>query len=322
MPTPIRSRRQPIHGRRAVGAALLIACSGALAACGTAQPSSEVAPDGLIALVGTAGKTTIKRWDATGGDPIAVTAPKGGATWISTGRSDVLAATLADGTSATSDPIRPGTTLAWRIVKPLGGTGVAVKGPDYFATWDPDGGLYAVLAGDLPSGGAIRVVLIDPTVGTAFEIPIDRSVVAAPPAWIDADRLAVVTGDAAAPVTTIVDTRTGATSDGPSGARLLATSGNGRRVATMDGQGAPVVIRDTAAWLGGDGSSVGSVAPPDGSTTAIAFALDATGQRLVVAWQAHDGTVTLAVHDGRSDWRRVAKPVIGAADGAVVAWQR
>ena len=31
-----------------------------------------------------------------------------------------------------------------------------------------------------------------------------------------------------------------------------------------------------------------------------------TGQRLAVAWAAEDGSVTLAVHDGRSDWRRVA----------------
>ena len=238
MPTRIRSRHQAVRGRRALGAALLLVCSGVLAACGNAQPSSDVAPDGLVALVGTADKTSLKRWDATGGDPIAITAPKGGATWISTGRSDVLAATLADGTTATSDPIRAGTTLAWRIVKAVDPTGSAPKGPDYFATWDPDGGRYAVLAGDLLSGDAIRVVLVDPSVGSAFVIPIDGSVVAAPPAWIDGDRLVVVTGDAAAPVATIVDTTTGETSGGPAGARLLATSGNGRRVATMDGQGA------------------------------------------------------------------------------------
>ena len=145
---------------------------------------------------------------------------------------------------------------------------------------------------------------------------------AAPPVWIDGDRLVVVTGDAAAPD---VDDRRHDDRrdvDGPAGARLLATSATGARIATMAAQGAPIVIRDTAGWLAGDGSSIGSIAPPSGSTTAIAFALDASGQRLAVAWAAEDGSVTLAVHDGRSDWRRVAQAKIGPATGAVVAWLR
>ena len=90
----------------------------------------------------------------------------------------------------------------------------------------------------------------------------------------------------------------------------------------MAGQGAPVVVRDTAGWLAGDGSSIASIEPPDGTTTAISFALDAAGQRLAVAWAADDGSVKLAVHDGRSDWRRVAQPAIGKARGAVVGWLR
>ena len=77
-----------------------------------------------------------------------------------------------------------------------------------------------------------------------------------------------------------------------------------------------------AGWLAGDGSSIASIEPPDGSTTAITFALDTAGQRLAIAWAAHDGSVTLAVHDGRSGWRRTAKPSIGPAKGAVVAWRR
>ena len=81
-------------------------------------------------------------------------------------------------------------------------------------------------------------------------------------------------------------------------------------------------MRDTAGWLAGDGSQIASIAPPTGSSTAIGFALDSTGQRLVVAWAAEDGTVSLAIHDGGSDWRRVAQPAIDAARGAVVAWLR
>ena len=139
--------------------------------------------------------------------------------------------------------------MKWRTIKAVGPTGDAPKGPFYFATWDPGGGRFAMLAGDLAVGRDIRVVLIDPSVGSAFEIPLDRPVVAAPPAWIDDDRLVVVTGDAAAPLTTIVDTTTGELDDGPAGDRLLAASANGRRIATMAGQGAPVVVRDMAGWL-------------------------------------------------------------------------
>ena len=68
----------------------------------------------------------------------------------------------------------------------------------------------------------------------------------------------------------------------------------------MADQGSPIVIRDMAGWLAGDGSSIASIEPPNGSTTAITFALDTPGQRLAVAWAANDGSVTLAVHDGRS----------------------
>jgi len=321
MPTPFRSS-SPAPRRRALGAALMLAAATWLAACSNPGASAGAPPAGLVALVGNGDATTLLGWDTSFAEGIPITLPKGGTTWIATGRADVLAATSTTGTLLTSDPVRLGQTLAWRAVKAVVKNGDAPAGPDYFATWDPDGGRFATLAGDLVAGDGIVVVLIDPSRGTATEIPIDRSVVAAPPSWIDANKLVVVTGDAGAPIATVVDTATGELSDGPSGARLLATSANDRRVATMAGQGAPVVIRDTSGWLSGDGSSIASIAPPNSSTTAIAFALDPTGQRLVIAWQADDGTVSLAVHDGAQDWRRVATPKIGSAKGAVVAWRR
>ena len=90
-----------------------------------------------------------------------------------------------------------------------------------------------------PAAARSIVVLIDPSAGSAFEIAIDRAVVAAPPVWIDPDRLVVVTGDAAAPLAAIVDTTTSEVTDGPSGDRLLAASGDGKRIATMAGPGRP-----------------------------------------------------------------------------------
>lgn len=321
MPDRSRPRRSPFGRQRASGALLALVCAMTVGGCSSPTPSARGVPADLLALVADTGGIRLVGWDETG-DAVPIKLPPGDTIWIATGRADVLAAVLADGKAATSDPVRLGKALQWRTVKAVGPTGETPKGPDYFATWDPEGGRFATLAGDLPAGDDIRLVIVDPSTGTAFEIPLDRSVVAAPPTWIDDDRLLVVTGDAAEPIATIVDTTTGELSDGPSGARLLATSANGRRIATMAEQGAPIVIRDTAGWLGGDGSSIASIAPPDGSSTAITFSLDPSGQRLAVAWTAKDGGVTLAVHDGRSDWRRVARPDIGIARGAVVAWRR
>ena len=286
------------------------------------SPAARSRADGLLALIADADGTTLVGWDDTGEEPIPIALPKGDTTWVATGLAGVLAATLADGTMATSDPLHLGKRLKWRAVKPVGPNGDPEPGPDTFATWDPEGGRYATLSGDLLVGEDVRVVLVDPSVSTAFEIPLEQSVVAAPPAWIDSDRFVVVTGDAGDPTATIVDAETGELSDGPPGSRLIATSANGRRIATMAGQGAPVLVRDTTAWMGDDGSSMASIEPAGEATTAIAFALDATGQRLVIAWADRKGAVSLAIHDARADWRRVAQPEIGSARGAVVAWLR
>jgi hypothetical protein len=322
MPTPTWQPRLRFAPGLALAAAFVLAGTTSLAGCADSQSSDDAAVAGLIALASSADGTTLAGWDAGSGDGVAITLPKGDATWVGAGRADVLAAVLANGTIATSDPVHLGKPLKWRAIKAVGPTGDAPKGPYYFATWDPGGGRFAMLAGDLASGEDIRVILVDPSVASAFEIPIDRPVVAAPPVWIDDDRLVIVTGDASEPLTTTIDATTGALDDGPSGARLLAASANGRRIATMAGQGAPVVIRDTAGWLNGDGSSVASIDPPSGRATAIGFALDATGQRVVIAWATDGKTVSLAVHEERAGWRRLAEPKIGAAKGAVVAWRR
>jgi hypothetical protein len=145
------------------------------------------------------------------------------------------------------------------------------------------GGRYAVLGGDLLSDDPIAVVLIDPSVATAFDIPVGRDVVAAPPVWIDDDRLVVVTATRAHRRRRSSTPRTGR-HGWTRGARLIAASANGKRVATMAKQGAPVMVRDMDGWLASDGTAIGSVAPPDGVSSAISFALDATGQRLAIAW--------------------------------------
>ncbi len=222
MPTTIRTGGPAARARRALRPALALACVAAIGACSSAEPSASanVAPDGLVALVATADATSLLGWSSTAAKPVPIKLPKGDTTWIATGRSDVLAAALANGTTATSDPIHLGKSLTWRTVKAVDPSGDAPKGHQDYVTWDPEGGRYATLAGDLLSGDGIDVVLIDPSAGSALQIPIDRSVDAAPPVWIGPDRLVVVTGDASSPQATIVDTTSGDLSDGPVGARV------------------------------------------------------------------------------------------------------
>jgi hypothetical protein len=316
-PTPVR---RPLSTARALAA--VVALAGLVAAACTSPESASAVPDGLLALTGSGDSTALTAWDAerTKGTPVDL--PDGGTTWISAGRARVLVATMAKGTTATSRPIDLGNDTTWRTIKAKGTTGDSPPGPLAFATWQPGGGRYAALGGDLLSDDPIAVVLIDPSVSTAFDIPVGRDVVAAPPAWIDGDRLVVVTGDAGSPTSAIVDTTNEDVTDGPKGARLIAASANGKRVATMAKQGAPVMVRDMDSWLAGDGTAIGSVAPPEGVSSAISFALDATGQRLAIAWAGDDGKITLAVHAASSDWARVAQPKIPTASGAVVAWMR
>ncbi len=324
---PTKTGRPFPFGVRRVSAGVLAltvaACAGQADRGGQTEPTSPGnTSSGLIALVASGNDPTLLGWGASAVEGVPVDLPAGITTWIATGRANVLAATRADGTVATSDPVDLGEALDWRRVRAVGPDGGQPDGPQAFATWDPEGGRYAVLAGDLAGGDDVRIVLVDPTLKTAFEIDLDRSIVAAPPVWIGDDRLAVVSGDTAEPMTTLVDTTTGQLTDGPGGARLLAASGDAVRVATMAGRGSPIVVRETAAWLDGDDASLGVIDPPDDASTAIAFALDRDGARLAIAWAADDGSVSIGVYDAAADWQRVASPGIGAARGAVVAWRR
>ena len=298
-----------------VGAALLVACV-ALIGCSNGAPSAESAPDGLLALVANPDGTTLVGWDASGDEPTTITLPKGETTWVDPGLAGVLAATLADGTTATSDPLHLGKKLKWRAVKAVGPNGDPDRGPDTFASWEPGGGRYATLSGrpDDRRWGPGRA---DRPVGVDHLRDPARSIGGRRPAGLDRQ----------GPLRRRDRRRRGPDRDHrrrpdrgadrrPAGCAPDRHVGRRPAVATMAGQGAPVVVRDTTGWLGGDGSSIASIEPAGGATTAIGFALDATGQRLVVAWAGQGGAVTLAIHDARADWRRVAKPPPGPGDGA------
>lgn len=299
-------------------AVLALVVLGVSGACSmNSAPAAHL--DGLLILAGDTSGGALRLWSGGAGpDAGAAVKTTKGTTWVSAGRADVLIAALRNGTLRVSDPLgdrKP----AWREPDAFGADGAAAKGPFYFPTWDPEGGRFAALAGDLDVDP--RLTLVDPTLGTSLEIALDQPVAAAPPAWVGNDLLAVLTGTTDAPTTILVDTETSEIRAGPSGARLLATSPDGRTIAVV-GDGGSVTIRPTDGWLAGDGSSIGSVDPPASAIAASSIALDARGERLAIAWLTDGGTVQVAVHDRTAEWRRVAEPSIGDAAGAVVAWTR
>src|SRR4051812_7749894 len=211
MPTSTR-RRLPLS---AVCVALVVIAT----ACTNPSGSGETgaAPDGLVALLARGDDTSLVGWDARGGDPVRIRLPKGDVVWVATGLQDVLAAVRADGTSATSDPVVLGSPLTWRNVDAKDPTGKSPAGPSYFAAWEPDGGRYAMLAGDLLAGEDIRVVLVDPALSTAFEIALNGPAVAPPPRWVDDDPPFVRPPDGGGPPPAHRFTTSRAPTQGPSG---------------------------------------------------------------------------------------------------------
>jgi hypothetical protein len=315
-------------GRRAAATLtlLLFLITGCAAEAGT--PAQPV--EGLLVL--TKGDVANLAVLAARRDPsqtvaIGLPVPANDVTWVSAGSGGMLLGSTAEGAVATSDPVDPRGSAAdiagleWKPIEATdeGGAGLP---PARFGSWAPGGGRFAAIAGDLPGGGDVSVLLVDPKAGTFTTIPLDRPLLSGPPVWLDADRLALVTGSPSEPATLILTVSDGKVGKGPADERRLATSVDGTVIAASAGAGAPVVLRSTKGWLADDGTSIGSVEVPDGFSEAVALALDATGDRLAIVWRAEDGTARSDVHDGTDGWRRVwSEPVQGTA-AAAVAWLR
>ena len=228
-----------------------------LSACSTDSVGPNADLGGLMILAGKPGDAKLSTW-AKGAKVDAsedIKTPDG-MSWVSAGRADVLVGGLGDGSLRTSSPVTAGDDPTWHKVKAAGADGHQAADPFYFPTWDPEGGRFAALAGDLDADP--RLTLIDPTAGSAFEIELQRPVAGAPPAWVGPDLVAVAVGDATNPGSILIDTTTGEITDGPGGGRLLATSADAATIAVVGGtDGDAITIRATEGWLAGDGSSIG-----------------------------------------------------------------
>jgi hypothetical protein len=315
-------------GRRsAVALALVLLLSGCTAVAGTPTQPAE----GLLVLTGGDPASLVVLAGKKGADqPIAIGLPLAApdTASISAGASGVLVGSTAGGDLATSDPVDPQGSavdiagLEWRAVEAKGDAGESIPNPARLATWDPTGRRFAALAGDLSGGGDITLLLVVPGDAKMSTIALKRGLLVVPPAWLDADRLVLVAGTAAAPATIVVDTSNGKVTKGPPGDQRLATSADGSVIATSAGPGSPIVLRSSKGWLADDGTSVGSVEVPHGFTEAISIALDAKGERLAIVWLGSDGNARYDVHDGRDGWRRVLNQPLDGTSAAVVAWLR
>lgn len=295
-----------------------------LTGCDVDAGAPEQRAEGLLALsTGERQSLDVTATAPDGAVAIGLPRPEDGLTWISAGRGGVLVGTTTDGDLVNSDPVDPRgsavavAALGWEPVEATDETGGSLPTPAWFPTWDPGGERFAALGGDLSGGGPVTLLLVDPGQGTLTTIAPKQAVLAGPPVWLDPDRVALLSGTSGEPTSLLVDTASGKVTKGPPGERRLATSADGKVIATTAGPGAPVILRSSNGWLTDDGTSIGSVDVPNGFTEATALALDASGERLAIVWLREDGATQVDVHDGADGWRRVL-----SHGGTVVAWLR
>ncbi len=315
------------HPRTAAGrpllALLLLVLVAASAACEPeSDPDDATLTHGLFIMSGEVGSVTLRVRDESDPGGRTVALPEPATTWVSAGRTNVLLATLIDGRTFVSDPLDQDEP-EWRLVEAVTVDDVPPAPPLYYGTWDPPGGAYAQLGAEPDDGGEVRVVVTDPTLEGATEAPLPaREVLLLPPAWIDDDRVVVLAAGDAADESLIVDTATGEASPGPAGAQLVTTSADATTTALWRGQGNPVEVLSTEAWLAGEAGAV-RIDPPEDDHTPAVLALDRVGDRLAIAWRGPEGTPPLiTVSAAASEWATVASFELGNDETAAVGWLR
>ena len=278
--------------------------------------------DGLLVLSGDVGSVRLTVREDDGARSRGIELPDSGTSWVSAGRTNVLLATLVDGRTYVSDPLGEDDPT-WRLVEPVTLTDQPPEPPLFYGTWDPPGGAYAQLGADFSEGGGMRAVVVDPGLDQAVEVPMNQSrPVAAPPAWIDDDRLVLISATSEGTEAVIVDSASQGYEPGPSGVQLVATSADAATAAVWRGPGQSVEIQSTTSWLADEPADV-RIDPPDGAAMPMVLALDADGERLAVVWADEEGTPTgITVHAAAQEWARVATLDLGEANAATVAWLR
>ena len=314
------ARMAPVGRRTVLVAALALTVVAATAACDE-QPDDAAMTEGLLILSGDVGSVTLTVGEDDGATSRDIELPDPATSWVSAGRTNVLLATLVDGSTYVSDPLDDGNP-DWRLVEPVTVTDAPPEPTLYFGTWDPPGAAYAQLGADFSSDGGMRAVVVDPGLDQAVEVAAEETPIPAPAAWIDDDRVVLVAADGDSGDTIILDSAAGETEPGPAGVRLIATSADASTAAVWMGDGQPVGILSTQEWLAGSPANV-RIDPPSAASGPAVMALNANGDRLAVVWADGDGTPTsITVYAAAREWSRVASLDLGDASAATVAWLR
>jgi hypothetical protein len=306
--------------RRAILAAILCLAVVAVGAGCEEPPEDAAMTDGLLVLSGDVGSVTLRVRE--GGRGRRIELPDPATSWVAAGRTNVLLATLVDGRTYVSNPLGD-EDPEWRLVEPVTLTDQPPEPPLFFGTWDPPGAAYAQLGSDFAEGGGMRAVVVDPGLEQAVEVAVtDSQAAPAPAAWIDDDRLVIVStaGDDGEAV--IVDSATQEVQQGPAGVRLVGTSADASMAAVWRSGGEPIDIQSTESWLAEQPASIRIDVPDDAAGPGV-MALDAEGERLAVVWTDGEGNpIGIAVYAAASSWGRVASLELGEAAAATVAWLR
>ena len=310
-----------VDRRQLLVALLAVTVLVGLAAC-EQEREDETLTDGLLVLAGDVGSVRLTVREDDGARSRSIELPDAGTSWVSAGRTNVLLAVLVDGRTYVSGPLGEDDPT-WRLVEPVTLTDQPPEPPLFYGTWDPPGGAFAQLGADFAEGGGVRAVVVDPGLDQAVEVPMSQGrAVAAPPAWIDDDRLVLIATTSEGTGAVIVDSASPGSEPGPTGVHLVATSADAATAASWRGEGTPVEIQSTTSWLAGQPAGV-KIDPPDGAALPMVLALDADGERLAVVWGDEEGTPTgITVHAAVLEWARVATLDLGEANAATVAWLR
>jgi hypothetical protein len=292
------------------------------AAAGCEQPTEDAAmTNGLLVLSGDIGSVTLTVRENDGATSRDIELPDPGTAWVSAGRTNVLLATLIDGTTYVSEPLGEDDP-DWRLVEPVTLLDAPPEPPLFFGTWDPPGGAYAQLGADFSEDGGMRAVIVDPGLDQAVEVSASENAVPVPAAWIDDDRVVLVASADNSGVAIIVDSAAQDWEAGPGSVRMVATSADASMAAVWEGPGQPVAVLSTEAWLAAEPANI-RIEAPDGAAGPAVMALDGEGRRLAVVWTDEDGSpVSITVNAADRDWGRVASLDLGDARAATVAWLR
>ena len=307
--------------RQFLVALVALTVGAALAGC-EQEREDETLTDGLLVLSGDVGSVRLTVREDNGARSRGIELPDAATSWVSAGRTNVLLAALVDGRTYVSDPLGEDDPT-WRLVEPVTLTDQPPEPPLFYGTWDPPGGAYAQLGADFSEGGGMRAVVVDPGLDQAVEVPMNQSrPVPAPPAWIDDDRLVLISATSEDTQAVIVDSASQEYEPGPTGVQLVATSADAATAAVWRGEGQPVEIQSTTSWLAEEPAGV-EIGPPDGAAIPMVLALDANGDRLAVVWGDEEGIPTgITVHAAAREWAKVATLDLGEANAATVAWLR